>query len=70
MFSYGMDITKSGVFTSLDSSLPNTAMIKGLWKVESIGVIDIIETPADDIAFEDFRDTLKFVNERYEVTWS
>ncbi|KAH3889530.1 hypothetical protein DPMN_013588 [Dreissena polymorpha] len=59
---------KVWVFTSLDSSLPDTAMIEDPWKVESIRIIDEIETPADDIAMRNFRDTLKFVNGRYEVT--
>lgn len=40
-----------------------------LWQVESIGILDSIERTNDEMTMQKFRDSVKFENGRYQVTW-
>ena len=69
ILTYGTNITDSKIFTNVDTVYPRKSDLEEFWNVESIGVIDKKITSGDDKAKEIFRDTLKFENGRYQVTW-
>ena len=69
ILTYGTNITNSKIFTNVDTVYPRKPDLEDFWNVESIGVIDKKITSGDDKAKEIFRDTLKFENGRYQVTW-
>ena len=52
--------------SSIDESKPE---LEDFWNIESIGVTDKPNIKGDDIAMETFRNTLRFENKRYQVTW-
>ena len=69
ILTYGTTATNSNVFTNVDAVKPSKPDLEDLWNVESIGVMDNSKTSDDDKAKEIFKDTLKFENGRYQVTW-
>ncbi|XP_071151548.1 uncharacterized protein [Mytilus edulis] len=52
-----------------DQSIVVQAGICDLWNLESIGIIENMETSSDKKAMEYFKETLKFKNGRYYVKW-
>ncbi|VDI73293.1 Hypothetical predicted protein [Mytilus galloprovincialis] len=52
-----------------DQSIVAQAGICDLWNLESIGIIENMETSSDKKAMEYFKETLKFKNGRYYVKW-
>ena len=56
-------------FTSIDDAVPNKPELEDFWNIESIGVTDKPNVKNDKVAMETFKNTLKFEDERYQVTW-
>ena len=69
ILSHGVDIEGTQTFASVDSALPRKPDLEDFWKLESIGVIDDPKTTDDEIAMTQFKETLKFDQNRYQVTW-
>ena len=69
ILTYGKNATNSNVFTNVDAVNPKKPDLEDFWNVESIGVMDNNKTSDDDKAKEIFKDTLKFENGRYQITW-
>lgn len=65
---YGTNIG-TNVFTNIDDSVPTKPDLEDFWNIESIGVTDKPSINDDDVAMETFRNTLKFKDKRYQVTW-
>ena len=66
---YGTTITNTNVFTSMDEVAPSKPDLEDFWNIESIGVYDDPETTNDEIVMRNFKETVKFENGRYQVTW-
>ncbi|XP_060552386.1 uncharacterized protein LOC132713726 [Ruditapes philippinarum] len=69
ILTYGDCQTASKIFQSTDSSLPLKPELVDLWNTEAIGVVEKKETSEDKEVMEGFKETLKFENGRYYVTW-
>ena len=71
ILTYGSDcVTKNtNVFQSVDSDVKPVHDLEDFWSIESIGINDKDKQNDDTCAFKKFKDTLKFENGRYEVTW-
>ncbi|MCG7879158.1 MAG: reverse transcriptase domain-containing protein [Candidatus Thiodiazotropha endolucinida] len=69
ILTYGNNITKTEVFTSVDESLPSKPDLEDFWKLEAIGISENMENTDDERAMKNFRDTLTFRDERYHITW-
>lgn len=62
-------LTKTNLFVSIDSSLPVKPNLEDFWSIESIGIMDNPNVSNDEKAMKHFKDTLKFSEGRYHVTW-
>ncbi|XP_060557731.1 uncharacterized protein LOC132718121 [Ruditapes philippinarum] len=69
ILTYGDCQTTTKIFQSTDSSLLLKPELVDLWNTEAIGVVENKETSEDKEVMEGFKDTLKFENGRYYVTW-
>lgn len=68
VLTYGTS-TGTNVFTSVDNSVPTKPELEDFWNIESIGVTDNPKGKDEDVVMEKFKDTLKFEDNRYQVTW-
>ena len=64
VLTYGTNIGTE-VFASIDNSVPTKPDLGDFWNIESIGVTDHPNKNNDDIAMEQFKQTLVFENDRY-----
>ena len=69
VLTYGNDVTKQSAFSSLDPAIPSKPDLEDFWNVESIGILDNVKMSDDEIASQNFKDTVKFDDGRYQVTW-
>ena len=69
ILTYGNNITKSCVFTNVDRVNERKPDLEDFWNVESIGVLDNPNSTNDEIAKENFKQTVRFEEGRYQVTW-
>ena len=69
ILTYGNNITKTEIFSALDDSIPDMPNLKDFWNFETIGIVDPKENTQDEIASENFKQTLAFKDNRYQVTW-
>lgn len=65
----GINVSKTQVFQQLDKDLPVHPNLEDFWNMESIGIRDDIHNSDDEIAMENFRQTVRFEDNRYHVTW-
>ena len=68
ILTYGSNITKTEVFISVDTVIPKPDL-EDFWNVEGIGITDNPNCSDDEKALEQFNETLKFEDGRYQVTW-
>ena len=66
---YGNNLTESEVFTNVDCVIPRKPDLEDFWNVEAIGVHDNPDSTNDEIAKQQFKETVKFEEGRYQVTW-
>ena len=66
---YGNSITNTECLTTVDPVVPTKPDLEDFWNVEGIGIIDRPQCSDDESAMARFHDTLKFENDRYQVTW-
>ena len=69
ILTYGNDVTETSAFTTMDYVPPQKPDLEDFWKVESIGIIDNSKTSTDEMVSEKFKETIKFEDGRYQVTW-
>ena len=69
ILTYGNNITKSCVFTNVDRVNQRKPDLEDFLNVESIGVLDNPNSTNDEIAKENFKQTVRFEEGRYQVTW-
>ncbi|XP_053395582.1 uncharacterized protein LOC128555848 [Mercenaria mercenaria] len=69
VLTYGNDITNHSVFTSIDSAIPTKPNLEDFWNIESIGITDNVQNSNEEIAMKKFKETIKFEDGRYQVTW-
>ena len=69
ILTYGTNATKTSVFTSLDDASPAKPDLEDFWNTESIGVYDNPRTTNEEMVTKNFKETIKFENGRYQVTW-
>ena len=67
ILTYGNNITKTEVFTSIDTVIPTRPDLEDFWNVEGIGITDNLNCSEDKRALEQFSETLKFEDGRYQV---
>ena len=70
ILTYGSEIRKeTNLFTEADKSLPLKPNLEDFWRLESIGIQDYSEESCDKEVLHTFKDTLRYENGRYKVTW-
>ena len=69
ILTYGKNVTNTNLFTNIDEVIPRKPVLEDFWNVESIGVVDNSTLSNDETAKSMFKDTLKFEEGRYQVTW-
>lgn len=69
ILTHGTIISKTRVFTSVDSVVPTKPDLEDFWNIEAIGVTDLVNESNDEIAVKNFKETVKFENGMYQVTW-
>ncbi|XP_053395800.1 uncharacterized protein LOC128555967 [Mercenaria mercenaria] len=69
VLTYGNDVTNHSVFTSIDSAITTKPNLEDFWNIESIGITDNVQNSNDEIAMKKFKETIKFEDGRYHVTW-
>ena len=69
IMTHGSDVTKQCAFSNIDAPLQTKPDLEDFWNVESIGITDDIVKTNDEVAMENFKETVKFENGRYQVTW-
>ena len=69
ILSYGNSLGEKSVFTDVDKVLPTAPNLEDFWNVEAIGILDNPTNTDDEKAMQNFRETLKRDNGRYQVTW-
>ena len=69
ILTYGNDVTETSAFTTMDYVPPQKPDLEDFWKVESIGIIDNSKMSTDEMVSEKFKETIKFEDGRYQVTW-
>ena len=62
-------MSTSEVFRSVDSCVPKTPTLEDIWNIEAIGVVDKPVSNDDEIAMDNFKETLQFQDGWYMVTW-
>ena len=66
---YNSSITNSEVLSTLDDAMPVKPNLEDFWNLEAIGIMESKEDKPNDLAYENFRQTLAFNDDRYHVTW-
>ena len=66
---YGNNISKTPVYTSVDAVLPTKPDLDDFWNVAGIGIMGSLTSSDDKRAMQQFSDTLQFKDGRYYVTW-
>ena len=61
--------TKTSVFQNIDTVIPREPDLQDFWNVESIGIKENYSKDDDVQAPENFKDSIRFHNGRYQVTW-
>lgn len=69
ILTYGNNITETGVFTNVDSVYPKKTDLEDFWNVETIGILDNSTSTNDEMVKRNFKETLKYEDGRYKVTW-
>ncbi|MEW8547947.1 MAG: aspartyl protease family protein, partial [Candidatus Thiodiazotropha sp.] len=69
ILTYGNNVAKTVVFASVDKVLPTKPDLEDFWNVEGIGITDSPTSSDDERALQQFNDTLKYEDGRYQVTW-
>ena len=69
ILTYGTNISNTSVFTSIDDASPSKPDLEDFWNIESIGVYDNPRTTNDEFVMRNFKETVKFEEGRYQVTW-
>ena len=70
ILTYGTEIQReSSLLTCADKSLPLKPTMEDFWSLESIGIKDSPVESDNNIALSKFKETLKYENGRYTVTW-
>ena len=62
-------ISEVSLFSSSDSSITKSPSIEDFWKLETIGITDLPDLTDDDVALEQFNNSICFKNGRYHVRW-
>ena len=62
-------MTKTEVFQSVDSVIPQKPTLEDFWSVEAIGITDNPSECDDENAKEQFKESITFEEGRYQVTW-
>jgi len=57
----GRNMTHSNILASVDKSLCTKSDIENMWSIESIRITDKCDKAADDIAMENFQETVEIV---------
>ena len=60
---------ETSLFTEADKSLPWKPNLEDFWRLESIGIQDLTEGSCDNEVLHTFKDTLRYENGGYKVTW-
>ncbi|XP_060608441.1 uncharacterized protein LOC132760480 [Ruditapes philippinarum] len=68
ILSYGNNITKTQVFTTVDTCVPKLPDIEDFWNIETIGLKDSTNERTDQ-AIDKFKESLVFKDNRYYVKW-
>ena len=63
ILTYGTNVSNTSVFT------PSEPDLEDFWNSESIGVYDNPRTSTDEMVMRNFKETVKFEDGRYQVTW-
>jgi len=53
----------------VSASITKSLVLESFWSLESIGIRDNVSGDDDEMALEQFCETVKFENNRYQVTW-
>ncbi|XP_060575739.1 uncharacterized protein LOC132733143 [Ruditapes philippinarum] len=69
VITHGKDMTESGVFQSVDSSISTKLDLQDFWNIEAIGITDDPAISDDEKAMQSFKENIKFEDGRYQVTW-
>ena len=69
ILTYGTNISNTCVFISIDDASPSKPDLEEFWKIESIGVYINPRTINDEFVMRNFKETVKFEDGRYQVTW-
>lgn len=69
VLTYGTSVTATEGFTCVDSVVPSKPDLEDFWNVEGIGILDSPHCSDNESALQQFHDTLKFEDGRYQVTW-
>ena len=70
ILTYGNNITETNVFTSVDTVTPQKPDLEDFWNIEAIGILDDPRTRNDEVVKQHFKETLKFEDSRYQMTWA
>jgi hypothetical protein len=66
---YRSSLLPISALQSIDKVMETKTELEDFWNIEAIGIKDIVGQSDDELAMKQFKDTLKFENGRYEVTW-
>ena len=69
MLSYNSRTQKEANLLTPDMSLPTKPNLEEFWKLETIGIMDSPVDSDDVRTLKHFNETLKYENNRYNVTW-
>ena len=69
ILTYGINLTQTDVYQTLDSVTPTKPDLEDFWNIESIGILDKTDTTNDEMVKKRFKETLTYKNGRYQVTW-
>ncbi len=65
----GLNVSKTEMCSSVDSVIPVKPDLEDFWNIESIGITNTPSQSGDSKAMNNFKDTLLFKDQRYQVTW-
>lgn len=66
---HGKELTKYGIFISIDPCLKTTPDLEDFWTIESVGITDRVKRNEDEIGIDTFKGTVRFKENRCRVTW-
>lgn len=69
VMTYGVNLTETSLFQTCDASLPQKPNLEDFWNLESIGIKDKVLSSEDETAMASFKQSIKFEDGRYHVTW-